>query len=318
MPTLGFSSTTDDVLVGIDLSGKQVVVTGASTGLGEETTRALAAHGANVTMAVRDASRGEAAAARIRGSVPDAQLEIMQVDLASLASVRSFAEEYLAQHDRTDVLINNAGLMACPQGTTVDGFELQFGTNHLGHFLLGVLLAPSLVESAETGGAPSRLVSLSSRGHAFADVDLEDWSFEHTPYDPFVAYGRAKTANALFALGFQQRYGDHGVLALSVHPGGIHTELGRHMTRETIASLLERIGPGGNFAWKTIPQGAATSVWAATSPDLRGHGGAYLEDCSVAETGDDESLNSGVRPYAIDPVRADALWTLSERLVGLT
>ena len=318
MPTLGFSSTTDDVLVGIDLSGKQVVVTGASTGLGEETTRALAAHGANVTMAVRDVSRGEAAAARIRGSVPDAQLEIMQVDLASLASVRSFAEGYLAQHDRTDVLINNAGLMACPQGTTVDGFELQFGTNHLGHFLLGVLLAPSLVESAETGGAPSRLVSLSSRGHAFADVDLEDWNFEHTPYDPFVAYGRAKTANALFALGFQQRYGDHGVLALSVHPGGIHTELGRHMTRETIASLLERIGPGGNFAWKTIPQGAATSVWAATSPNLRGHGGAYLEDCSVAETGDDESLNSGVRPYAIDPVRADALWTLSERLVGLT
>jgi len=267
---------------------------------------------------VRDVSRGEAAAARIRGSVPDAQLEIMQVDLASLASVRSFAEEYLAQHDRTDVLINNAGLMACPQGTTVDGFELQFGTNHLGHFLLGVLLAPSLVESAETGGAPSRLVSLSSRGHAFADVDLEDWNFEHTPYDPFVAYGRAKTANALFALGFQQRYGDHGVLALSVHPGGIHTELGRHMTRETIASLLERIGPGGNFAWKTIPQGAATSVWAATSPNLRGHGGAYLEDCSVAETGDDESLNSGVRPYAIDPERADALWTLSERLVGLT
>jgi NAD(P)-dependent dehydrogenase (short-subunit alcohol dehydrogenase family) len=183
---------------------------------------------------------------------------------------------------------------------------------------LGVLLAPSLVESAETGGAPSRLVSLSSRGHAFADVDLEDWNFEHTPYDPFVAYGRAKTANALFALGFQQRYGDHGVLALSVHPGGIHTELGRHMTRETIASLLERIGPGGDFAWKTIPQGAATSVWAATSPDLLGHGGAYLEDCSVAEIGDDESLNSGVRPYAIDPVRADALWTLSERLVGLT
>lgn len=320
MSSFGFSSTTDDVLDGIDLSGRQVVVTGASTGLGEETTRALAAHGANVTMAVRDIDRGEAAAARIRGGVPDAQLEIVQVDLASLASVRSFAERYLATHDRTDVLINNAGLMACPQGTTVDGFELQFGTNHLGHFLLGVLLAPSLVQSAAVGSAPSRLVSLSSRGHAFADVDLEDWNFEHTPYDPFAAYGRAKTANALFALGFQQRYGDQGVLALSVHPGGIHTELGRHMTRETIATLMERVatGDGGGFAWKTIPQGAATSVWAATSPDLLGHGGAYLEDCSVAELGDDESLNSGVRPYAIDPVRADALWTLSERLVGLT
>lgn len=307
--TFGFSSTTDDVLTGVDLTGSHVVVTGASTGLGEETTRALAAHGATVTMAVRDLDRGAAAAHRIRATVPDARLELLQLDLASLASVRSFAGAYLAAHDRTDVLINNAGLMACPFGTTVDGFELQFGTNHLGHFLLGVLLAPTL----------GRLVSLSSRGHSFADVDLDDWNFERTPYDPFVAYGRAKTANALFAVGFQQRYGDRGVLALSVHPGGIHTELGRHMTRETIDSLMKRISTSGSapFAWKTIPQGAATSVWAATSPDLLGHGGAYLEDCSIAEVSDDEAPNSGVRPYAVDPVRADALWTLSERLVGL-
>lgn len=307
--TFGFSSTTDDVLDGVDLAGHQVVVTGASTGLGEETTRALAAHGASVTMAVRDLDRGAAAAERIRATVPHAQLELMQLDLASLASVRSFADTYLATHPTTDVLINNAGLMACPFGTTVDGFELQFGTNHLGHFLLGVLLAPTL----------GRLVSLSSRGHSFADVDLDDWNFERTPYEPFVAYGRAKTANALFAVGFQQRHGDRGVLALSVHPGGIHTELGRHMTRETIDSLMQRISTAGAapFAWKTIPQGAATSVWAATSADLLGHGGAYLEDCSVAEVSDDEAPNSGVRPYAIDPVRADALWTLSERLVGL-
>jgi NAD(P)-dependent dehydrogenase (short-subunit alcohol dehydrogenase family) len=318
MSTFGFSSTTDDVLSGVDLSGTQVVVTGASTGLGEETARALAAHGATVTMAVRDLDRGTAAADRIRASVPDAQLEVMQVDLASLASVRSFADAYLEAHEGTDVLINNAGLMACPQGTTVDGFELQFGTNHLGHFLLGVLLAPSLVNRAVVSGGPSRLVSLSSRGHAFADVDLDDWNFERTPYDPFVAYGRAKTANALFALGFQQRYGHLGVLALSVHPGGIHTELGRHMTRETIDSLMQRITASGReMTWKTIPQGAATSVWAATSPDLVGHGGAYLEDCSVAEVSDDEAANAGVRAYAIDPVRADALWTLSERLVGL-
>ncbi|MEX0846317.1 MAG: SDR family NAD(P)-dependent oxidoreductase [Ilumatobacteraceae bacterium] len=313
MSTFGFSSTTDDVLDGVDLTGTHVVVTGASTGLGEETTRALAAHGASVTMAVRDTARGDAAAERIRVGVPGAQLEVSQVDLASLTSVRSFAERYLGERDRTDVLINNAGLMACPQGTTVDGFELQFGTNHLGHFLLGVLLAPTLVN-----GAPSRLVSLSSRGHAFADVDLDDWNFEHSAYEPFVAYGRAKTANALFALGFQQRFGDQGVLALSVHPGGIHTELGRHMTRETIDSLMQRVAASGReFAWKTIPQGAATSVWAATSPDLLGHGGSYLEDCSVAEVGDDESSNSGVRPYAVDPVRADALWRLSERLVGI-
>ncbi len=314
MTTFGFSSTTDDVLAGHDVSGRHVLVTGGSTGLGEETSRALAAHGATVTMAVRDLARGEAAAERIRAATPTADLRLRQVDLASLASVRTFAEGFLADHDTIDVLINNAGIMACPQGTTVDGFELQFGTNHLGHFLLGVLLAPALV-----AGAPSRLVSLSSRGHAFADVDLDDWNFERTAYEPFVAYGRAKTANALFAVGFQQRFGDSGVQAFSVHPGGIHTELGRHMTPEVIQTLMARVADSGReFAWKTIPQGAATSVWAATAAELDGHGGAYLEDCGVAEITDDESANTGVRAYAVDADAANKLWTLSERLVGLT
>ncbi len=313
MTTFGFSSTTDDVLAGHDLTGRHVLVTGGSTGLGEETSRALAAHGATVTLAVRDLARGEAAAARIRAIVPAADLRLRQVDLASLASVRSFADGFVADHSSLDVLINNAGIMACPQGSTVDGFELQFGTNHLGHFLLGVLLAPALVT-----GAPSRLVSLSSRGHAFAPVDLADWNFEQTTYEPFVAYGRAKTANALFAVGFQQRFGDQGVQAFSVHPGGIHTELGRHMTPEVIQTLLARVADSGReFAWKTIPQGAATSVWAATAPELDGHGGAYLEDCGIAEISEDEGANTGVRPYAVDAATADALWTLSERLVGL-
>jgi NAD(P)-dependent dehydrogenase (short-subunit alcohol dehydrogenase family) len=161
-------------------------------------------------------------------------------------------------------------------------------------------------------------VSLSSRGHAFANVDLDDWNFEHTTYEPFVAYGRAKTANALFAVGFQQRYDGAGVQAFSVHPGGIHTELGRHMTPEVIQTLMARVADSGReFSWKTIPQGAATSVWAATSADLDGQGGAYLEDCGVAGVTDDESANTGVRPYAVDPDAADRLWTLSERLVGL-
>ena len=287
------------------------MVTGASTGLGEETARALAAHGASVTLAVRDLARGRAAADRIRGSVEHADLEVSELELGSLASVRAFADDFLSRNSSIGALINNAGLMACPHATTVDGFEMQFGTNHLGHFLLSVLLAPALVT-----GAPSRLVVLSSFGHTFADVDLDDWNFERTPYEPFTAYGRAKTANALFAVGFQQRYGDRGVQAFSVHPGGIHTELGRHMSPEVIAAVAERAGAG--FGWKTIPQGAATSVWAATAPELDGHGGAYLEDCHIAEVTADRKRSDGVRPYALEVTRADALWELSERLVGLT
>ena len=309
----GFASTTDDVLSGHDLRGVRAVVTGASTGLGEETTRALAAHGAHVVMAVRDPARGALAADRIRVECPDASLEIRQLDLGSLASVREFAGGFLADHAQLDLLINNAGVMACPYGTTTDGFELQFGTNHLGHFLLANLLVPALI-----AGAPARVVSLSSRGHAFSDIDLADPGFQRTEYGEFIAYGRAKTANALFAVGFDRRYADQGVHAYSVHPGGIHTELGRHMTPAVIAQLTGRLSESGrSFAWKTIPQGAATSVWAATAPELDQHGGAYLEDCSVAEVSNDESSNSGVRPYAVDPRNADALWEYSVTAVDL-
>src|SRR4051812_41632253 len=224
------TSTTDEVLDGIDLTGKEILVTGASTGLGEETTRALAAHGARVTMAVRDPERGEAAVARIRTSVPGADLEVMTLDLASLADVRRFATEYLADHDHLDVLVANAGVMACPQAETVDGFELQIGTNHVGHFLLTQLLLPML-------GSGARVVALSSAGHRFSDVDLDDPNFQHTAYDPWGAYGRSKTANALFAVELDRRLQDRGAHAYSVHPGGIITELGRHLTEETMAVL---------------------------------------------------------------------------------
>ena len=265
-------STTDDVLDGIDLTEKRVLVTGASTGLGEETTRALAAHGATVTMAVRDVERGEAAATRIRATVPDARLELMALDLASLGDVRRFAREFLSSHDHLDLLIDNAGVMACPQAETVDGFELQIGTNHVGHFLLTQLLLPLL-------GAGSRVVVLSSAGHRFSDVDLDDPNFERTPYDPWVAYGRAKTANALFAMELDRRLRDRGAHAFSVHPGGIMTELGRHLTEETMATLSSSVPADQAIEWKTVPQGAATTVWAATAPELDAHGGAYLEDC---------------------------------------
>jgi NAD(P)-dependent dehydrogenase (short-subunit alcohol dehydrogenase family) len=313
MTDFGEHTTADEVLEGIDLSGKRAVVTGASTGLGEETTRALAAHGASVTMAVRDQARGDAAVERIRATVPDADLEVRLLELGSLASVREFASGFLADHDRIDLLINNAGIMACPQGVTQDGFELQFGTNHLGHFLLSMLLVPALINAA-----PSRLIELSSAGHRFSPVDLEDPNFEHTPYDAWVSYGRAKSANALFAVGFDNRFAAQGVRAFSVHPGGIITELGRHLTDETLGVMLKAMeGATKPREMKTVPQGAATTVWAATSPDLDGKGGMYLEDCGIAAVTDDPNDREGVRLYAIDPHIADDLWDLSEKLVGL-
>jgi NAD(P)-dependent dehydrogenase (short-subunit alcohol dehydrogenase family) len=305
----GAESTTEKVLAGVDLTGVRVLVTGASAGLGQETSRALAAHGAAVVMAVRDRAKGEAAAGAIWEQVPDADLELREVDLASLASVRQFTDAVLADGDRIDVLIANAGVMACPFGQTADGFEMQFGTNHLGHFVLVNRLTPLLV-----GSAPSRLVVLSSRGHQRADVDLDDPAFEHTPYDKWTAYGRAKTANVLFAVAFDARHAGDGVRAFAVHPGTIVTELGRHLQPEDLDDLRSRL-PGGRMIFKSVEAGAATSVWAATSRELDGRGGLYLEDCGVAQVVD-EPGTGGVLRYAVDPARAEALWARSEKLVG--
>jgi NAD(P)-dependent dehydrogenase (short-subunit alcohol dehydrogenase family) len=310
MARFGADSTTDDVLDGVDLTDKRVLVTGASAGLGVETTRALAAHGASVTMAVRDLDKGAAAMEQVLATAPEARLDLRELDLADLSSIRTFASSFLEDHPTLDILIGNAGVMACPQGTTVDGFETQFGTNHLGHFLLIQLLTPALVAA---DGA--RVVLLSSAGHRFSDVDLDDPGFEHTPYDPWVAYGRSKTANVLCAVALDRRLADRGVRAFAVHPGGIQTELGRHLTRESLAALLASRPPGQEIEWKTVPQGAATTVYAATSSDLDGMGGRYLEDCQLAELAEDPLSSSGVHGYALDPERAEALWALSERLV---
>ncbi len=311
----GPDTTTDEVLAGVDLTGKVVLVTGASAGLGLETTRSLAAHGATVVMAVRDMEKGEKAMVGMRAGAPDSQLELRRVDLGSLASIREFADGVLADRDRLDVLIANAGVMACPLGYTDDGFELQFGTNHLGHFLLVGLLAPLLV-----AGSPSRLVVLTSAGHKLADVDLDDPNWENGSYDKWQAYGRAKTANVLFANEFDRRYADRGVRAFAVHPGTIATELGRHLSAEDIAVLRARntdVGSGarGLLRWKSVEAGAATTVWAATSASLDGLGGCYLEDCGVGRLDDDPQAERGHRSYATDPDRAAALWSLSESLV---
>lgn len=309
--TYGFETTTDELLERRDLSGQRILITGASAGLGAETARALAAHGASVVMAVRDLAKGEGAATTVRaGAASGAKVELCEVDLASLASVRACADRLLAEGKPLNVLIANAGVMACPQGTTADGFETQFGTNHLGHFVFVNRLVPLLL-----AGAPGRIVCLSSRGHHFSDVDLDDPGFERTPYDPWQAYGRAKTANVLFAVALDKRLRDRGVRACAVHPGGIRTELGRHLTPEAIATLTARRSASA-FTFKSIPQGAATSIWAAIVGDASAIGGRYCEDCHVAEPIDDEPADAGVRRYAIDPARADALWARSEELVG--
>ncbi len=313
--TFGFATTTDEVLDGLDLTGQVVVVTGASGGLGLETSRALAAHGAHVVMAARDAGKNGAAVAAITALHPAADLAPMTLDLASLAGVRAFAEEFLNRYDQAQLLINNAGVMCTPFGHTADGFEQQFGTNHLGHFLLTNLLVPALI-----AGAPARVVSVASAGHQMGNVNFDDPNFEHREYNGWESYGQSKTANILFAVALDKRLAAKGVLALSLHPGGIQTELGRYMSPEDIKWLTDRIkaGPGGaTFQMKTVESGAATQVWAATSPDLDGVGGIYLEDCGIAHPMG-EGSGRGYAPYAVDIEAADRLWAMSERMVGQT
>lgn len=311
MSAFGWSSTTDEVLAGKDLSGLTVFVTGANSGLGQETARAMAAKGAHVVMAGRDQAKLDEAVAAIRASEPDAQLDTITLDLGSLESIRAATSRARQRFSKIDILINNAGVMACPFSHTVDGFEMQLGTNHFGHFALTAELLP-LIEA----GSAKRIVNLSSRGHHFAPVNFDDPHFERRAYDPWESYGNSKTANILFTVGLEARLAVLGIHAYAVHPGGIQTNLGRHMTEEMVATLMARVtSKDTGFAWKTIPQGAATSCWAATAPELEGKGGIYCEDCHVAEV-DDESATGGVRSYALNPSYADQLWKLSEDLTG--
>jgi NAD(P)-dependent dehydrogenase (short-subunit alcohol dehydrogenase family) len=313
--SFGATSTTDEVLRGIDLSGKRVLVTGVSAGLGVESARALAAHGAEVIGAARDLSKAQGATEQVRvQAARGGSLHLVQLDLASLDNVRRCADRLLDAGKPFDVIIANAGVMACPKGTTVDGFETQFGTNHLGHFVLVNRIA-SLLRPG------SRLVNLSSAGHRYADVDLEDPNFEHSPYAEFTAYGRSKTANVLFAVEFDRRHKARGVRATAVHPGGIRTELNRHLTPEVTEKMIAEINanqPKGAapFSYKSIPQGAATSLWAACVADAEAIGGRYCEDCHVAAVAPAPGLRVGVQPYALNPQRAQALWRKSEEWVG--
>jgi NAD(P)-dependent dehydrogenase (short-subunit alcohol dehydrogenase family) len=317
----GATSTTEDVLSGINLQGKRILVTGVSAGLGVETARSLAAHGAHVVGAARDLTKAKAATIQVRkdAAANGGSFEMVALDLASLRSVRDCADKLLAKGDSFDVVIANAGVMATPFGHTADGFETQFGTNHLGHFVLVNRIA-SLIRA---GG---RLINLSSSGHRFSNVDLEDPNFERTPYDPFVAYGRSKTANILFAVAFDRRHRARGIRAAAVHPGGIQTELGRYVDTSHIRKMIDQMNQQltaegkAPFQWKTIPQGAATSVWAGVVADADEIGGRYCENCRVGNIVPDHvtlsAISEGVRGYAVDPNTAEALWKKSEELVG--
>jgi NAD(P)-dependent dehydrogenase (short-subunit alcohol dehydrogenase family) len=319
--TFGATSTTDEVLSGIDLRGKRILVTGVSAGLGVETARSLAAHGANVTGAARDLAKAQAATAQIGkdAAARGGSFELVELDLSSLASVRICADRLLAKGQPFDLIIANAGVMATPFSSTTDHFEMQFGTNHLGHFVLVNRMALLL-------GRGGRLINVSSAGHRFANVDLDDPNFERTPYDPFLAYGRSKTANILFAVAFDQRHRERGVRAAAVHPGVIQTELGRHVDRSRMVGMIEQINEQliregkGPFQWKTIPQGAATSVWAGVVAPAQEVGGRYCENCHVSEIVPDAVMiggaSEGVRGYALDPRAAEALWKKSEEMVG--
>jgi len=309
---LGFHTTAEEASEGVDLTGETIVVTGASAGLGVETVRVLALRGARVVGVVRDRAKGEGALAGIRESQPEAKLELAELDLSDLESVRRGADDIVRRFPKIDRLINNAGVMACPLGRTAQGLELQLGTNHLGHFVLTARLMESLLR-----GAPGRIVNLSSGGHQLSGVRFEDPFFEKEDYSKWVAYGQAKTANVLFSVALDRRFRDRGIRSFAVHPGAIMTELSRHLVPEDLKELMGKRG-GRKLEYKKVPQGAATTVWAATARELDGRGGLYCEDCHVAETMDEPGSGSGVMSYALDEASADRLWSLSEEWSGET
>jgi NAD(P)-dependent dehydrogenase (short-subunit alcohol dehydrogenase family) len=301
----GLDSTAAEVVAGIDLTGRRAIVTGSSSGIGIETARALATAGAEVTLAVRDTKAGDKTAADIIGTTGNAAVHVAELDLAEPGSVAAFVAGW---SEPLDLLINNAGVMALPEPQlTAQGWELQFATNHLGHFALAIGLHDSLA-AAPTG---ARIVSLTSRGHLRSPVVFDDINFSSRPYDRWLAYGQSKTANVLFAVEANRRWSDEGITANAVHPGAIEaTNLSRHLDQ----TYLEQLRASGIYRYKTVEQGAATSVLVATSPQLDGIGGRYFEDCNEAPVVEHptESTASGVASYAVDPANAEHLWELSE------
>jgi NAD(P)-dependent dehydrogenase (short-subunit alcohol dehydrogenase family) len=303
----GARSTAAEVLNGIDLSGKLAIVTGGYSGIGLETTRALTGAGAHVVVPARRPSTAQGALDGIDGA------EVDELDLGNLDSVRGFAERFLASGRGIDLMINSAGIMACPETRVGPGWEAQFATNHLGHYALVNRLWPAINHGA-------RVVAVSSRGHRYSPIHWDDVQFERGGYEKFLAYGQAKTANVLFAVRLDALGRDSGVRAFALHPGSILTPLIRYLPKQEMidAGWIDEDGNLIGRSFKTPEQGAATQVWAATSPQLDGMGGLYCEDCDVAElVPDDPEILDGVRASAIDPAEAERLWTLSADLTGV-
>ncbi len=302
-----------EVVQGVDLSGRTAIVTGGASGIGIETARALSEAGARVVLAVRNLEAGARAAADIAESAR-APVTVEALDLASLASVNDFTHRW-GEHP-LHLLINNAGVMACPLTYTADGLEMQIGTNHFGHYRLATGLVPALLQGAKAGRT-ARVVALSSIGHRRSAMNFDDPNFRHRPYDKWEAYGQSKTANALFAVGFNRRFHDLGVTANAVMPGGIMTPLQRHLPRAEMEAF-GWIDADGTVAegFKTPEQGASTSVWAAVAPELEGVGGRYLENCAEAAPFDKADPRVGVMPHALDPEAAERLWALSAETTG--
>ena len=312
----GARSTALDVVRGISLKGRHAVVTGGAAGLGQETSRAMAAAGAHLTLAVRNLVQGEASATLMRQQFPSATIDVLQLDLADLASVRRFARTWVDSATPLHILINNAAVMACPLERTAQGWESQFATNHVGHFALTTGLMPALLAAAADAG-DARVVCLSSSGHKLSTVQLDDIHFENRPYDKWKAYGQAKSANALFALGLARRFGQHGVTANAVHPGGIMTGLQKYLEVDEMRAMgwFKEDGTPLDL-FKSVAQGASTSVWAATAPELAGHGGRYLEDCHEGVPAEPGNRISGYSPHIMDTALADGLWEKPEQMLA--
>jgi NAD(P)-dependent dehydrogenase (short-subunit alcohol dehydrogenase family) len=298
----GFETTAAEVAAGIDLSGKRVIVTGGASGIGVETARALAGTGAEVTLAVRDTAAGDRTAADIDGDA-----RVAELDLADQASVRAFAD---AWDGPLHVLVNNAGVMAIQElERTPEGWEMQFATNHLGHFALALGLHDALAADGD-----ARIVSVSSAAHLRSPIVWDDIHFDFREYDPWAAYGQSKTANVLFAVEATRRWAGDGITANSLMPGGIATNLQRHLPPD----YMQNARRAGNLPIKTTEQGAATSTLLAVSPELEGVGGKYYEDCHEAEVSARRTgyAPAGVAPYALDPANAERLWEISERMLA--
>jgi NAD(P)-dependent dehydrogenase (short-subunit alcohol dehydrogenase family) len=299
-------STAAEVIAGVDLTGRRAVVTGGASGIGIETARALAGAGAEVTLAVRDLAAGEHTAEDITATTGNKQILVAALDLADQASVAAFVA---AWDGPLHILVNNAGVMASPELHTPEGWELQFATNHLGHFALAAGLHPALAREG------ARVVAVSSSAHHRSGVVFEDIHFRNRPYDPWSAYGQSKTANVLFAVEAAKRWAGDGITVNALMPGGIRTNLQRHVADEEIERLRAAAG-GAGLMWKTPQQGAATSVLVATSPLLEGIAGRYFEDCNEAVVGQ-LSARNGVAEHALDPEAAAQLWRVSvETLAG--